>query len=93
MPPYWIITSDMTPEKQDEIKNNPKHLPADVVIVDIVDENNKKKSSGEARINFSKNNICSPAIIHLAHEDDSMTIVINPFLGVTDIYDKYIEFP
>ena len=90
---YWIITSDMTPEKQDEIKNNPKHLPADVVIVDIVDENNKKKSSGEARINFSKNNICSPAIIHLAHEDDSMTIVINPFLGVTDIYDKYIDIP
>jgi general secretion pathway protein H len=36
---YWVIASDMTPEKQDEIKNRPKHLPADVVIADIVDEN------------------------------------------------------
>jgi len=22
-----------------------------------------------------------------------MTIVINPFLGVTDIYDKYVDIP
>jgi Tfp pilus assembly protein FimT len=90
---YWVIASDMTPEKQDEIKNRPRHLPADVVIADIVDESNKKKSVGEIRINFAKNNICSPAIIHLAHEEDKMTIVINPFLGVTDIYDKYIDIP
>lgn len=88
---YWVVTSGMTPEKQDEIKKSPKHLPADVVIADIVDESNKKKLDGEARIVFGKNNICSPAIIHLAHEDDFMTIVINPFLGVTDIYDKYVD--
>jgi general secretion pathway protein H len=89
---YWVVTSDMTPEKQDEIKKNPKHLPADVVVADIVDESNKKKFDGEARIVFRKNNICSPAIIHLAYEEDSMTIVINPFLGVTDIFDKYVDF-
>ncbi|MFA5321704.1 MAG: prepilin-type N-terminal cleavage/methylation domain-containing protein [Smithella sp.] len=88
---YWIITSDMTPEKQDEIKKNPKHLPEDVVITDVVDENNKKKSEGEARILFGKNNVCSPAIIHLSYEQNKMTIVINPFLGVTDIFDKYID--
>jgi general secretion pathway protein H len=90
---YWITASDMTPEKQDEIKNRPQHLPADVVIADIVDENNKKKSAGEAKIVFKKNNICSPAIIHLSHEEDKMTIVINPFLGVTDIHDKYVDIP
>lgn len=88
---YWVITSDMTPEKQDEIKKSPKHLPADVVIADIVDENNKKKFDGEARIVFRKSNICSPALIHLSYEEDNMTIVINPFLGVTDIYDKYVD--
>jgi prepilin-type N-terminal cleavage/methylation domain-containing protein len=90
---YWVITSDMTPEKQDEIKKRPFHLPSNVVIMDIVDENNKKKTVGEARINFGKNNACSPAIIHLAYEEDRMTIVINPFLGVTDIYDKYVDIP
>jgi prepilin-type N-terminal cleavage/methylation domain-containing protein len=88
---YWVVTSGMTTEKQDEIKKSPKHLPADVVIADIVDESNKKKSDGEARIVFRKNNICSPAVIHLSYEEDNMTIVINPFLGVTDIYDKYVD--
>ncbi|HUN54037.1 MAG TPA: prepilin-type N-terminal cleavage/methylation domain-containing protein [Smithella sp.] len=88
---YWVITSDMTPEKQDEIKKSPQHLPSDVVIMDLVDENNQKTSVGEARLYFEKNNICSPAIIHLGYEDDKMTIVINPFLGVTDIYDKYVD--
>ena len=87
---YWVVTSDMTSEKQDEIKKRPQHLPSDVVILDIVGENNKK-SADEARIKFGKNNICSPAVIHLAYEEDKMTIVINPFLGVTDIYDKYVD--
>jgi prepilin-type N-terminal cleavage/methylation domain-containing protein len=90
---YWVLASDMTPEKQDEIKKRPQHLPSDVVILDIVGENNKKQSDGEARIKFGKNNICSPAVIHLAYEEDRMTIVINPFLGVTEIYDKYVDVP
>jgi len=88
---YWVVASDMTPGKQDEIKKNPKHLPADVVVADIVDESNKKKFDGEARIVFRKSNICSPAVIHLSYEEDNMTIVINPFLGVTDVYDKYVD--
>ena len=88
---YWVVTSDMTPEKQDEIKKHPQYLPSNVAILDVVGENNKKQSAGEVRIKFRKNNICSPAIIHLAYEEDKMTIVINPFLGVTDIYDKYVD--
>lgn len=88
---YWIIASDMTPEKQNEIKKSQKHLPHDVVITDIVDENNKKNSTGESRILFKKNNICSPVIIHLAYQEHKMTIVINPFLGVTDVHDQYMD--
>lgn len=90
---YWVIASDMTPEKQNEIKKRSQHLPADVVVADIVDENNKKNSTGEVRIVFKKNNICSPVIIHLGYKEDKMTIKINPFLGVTDIHDKYIDMP
>jgi prepilin-type N-terminal cleavage/methylation domain-containing protein len=88
---YWVFASDMTPEKQYEIKKRPQPLPSGVVIMDVVGENNKKQSADEARIKFGKNNICSPAVIHLAYEEDRMTIVINPFLGVTDIYDKYVD--
>jgi hypothetical protein len=90
---YWVLASDMTPEKQDEIKKRPQHLPSGVVILDIVGENNKKQSDGEARIKFGKKNICSPVLIHLAYEEDRMTMIINPFLGVTDVYDKYVDIP
>ncbi|MGD0021075.1 MAG: prepilin-type N-terminal cleavage/methylation domain-containing protein [Smithellaceae bacterium] len=90
---YWVITSDMTPEKQDEIKNRPQHLPSGVVILDVVGENNKKQYKDEVRIKFGKKNICSPSVIHLAYEEDRMTMVINPFLGVTDVYDKYVDIP
>jgi len=88
---YWVVASDMTPEKQDEIKKRPQHLPSGVVILDIVGENNKKQSADEVRIKFGKKNICSPSVIHLAYEENRMTMVINPFLGVTDVYDKYVD--
>ena len=88
---YFVLASGMTPEKQDEIKKRPQHLPSGVVILDIVGENNKKQSADEARIKFGKKNICSPAVIHLAYEENRMTMVINPFLGVTDVYDKYVD--
>ena len=88
---YWVVASDMTPEKQDEIKKRPQHLPSGVVILDIVGENNKKQPADEARIKFGKKNICSPAVIHLAYEENRMTMVINPFLGVTNVYDKYVD--
>jgi len=90
---YWVLASDMTPEKQDEIKKRPLHLPSGVVILDIVGENNKKQSKDEVRIKFGKKNICSPAVIHLAYEENRMTMIINPFLGVTDVYDKYVDIP
>jgi prepilin-type N-terminal cleavage/methylation domain-containing protein len=88
---YWVITSDMTPEKQDEVKKNAKHLPSGVSISDIVGENNNKRYEGEIKIKFGKNSICPPTVIHLAYEENSMTLVINPFLGIADVYDKYID--
>jgi len=88
---YWVIASDMTPEKQSEIKSRPQHLPSEISIMDIVDANNKKQTADEARIKFGKNNFSSPAVIHLQYKEDKMTIVINPYLGITDIYDKYID--
>ena len=90
---YWIYASDMTPEKQDEIKKRPQHLPAGVVILDVVGNDNKKQTTYEARIKFGKKNICTPSVIHLAYKEDTMTLVINPFLGATDVYGKYVDVP
>jgi prepilin-type N-terminal cleavage/methylation domain-containing protein len=88
---FWVTTSDMTPEKQDEIKKNARHLPAGVTISDIVGANNKKFSEGVIKIKFGKNNTCSPAVIHLAYEENRMTLVLNPFLGIDGVYDKYVD--
>jgi hypothetical protein len=88
---FWVTTPDMTPEKIDDIKKNPQHLPEGVTIADIVTESNKKQSESVIAIKFSKKNACPPAIIHLAYDENRMTLVINPFLGITGIYDKYVD--
>jgi general secretion pathway protein H len=88
---YWVETSDMTPEKKAQVKKEAKFLPAGVIISDVVGENNKKQSASEVKIKFGKRNLCTPAVIHLAYEENRMTLVINPYLGITDIYDKYVD--
>jgi prepilin-type N-terminal cleavage/methylation domain-containing protein len=88
---FWVTTSDMTPEKQDEVKKNARHLPEGVIITDIVGVNDKKEAEGVIKIKFGKSNTSTPAVIHLAFEENKMTLVINPFLGITGIYDKYVD--
>jgi hypothetical protein len=83
----------MTAEKQDDVKKKPKYLPAGVALLDVVEANNAKRSMGEVNIRCHRNNVCSPAVIHLSHQDEKMTIVINPFLGVTDVYNQYMDLP
>jgi prepilin-type N-terminal cleavage/methylation domain-containing protein len=88
---YYVITPDMTPEKQNEIKKNAKKFPAGVAVLDIVNLENKKIAEGEVRIKFGRNNICTPLVIHLGEDEDQMTLVVNPFLGVTAVYDQYVD--
>ncbi|MBN1473950.1 MAG: prepilin-type N-terminal cleavage/methylation domain-containing protein [Syntrophaceae bacterium] len=86
---YWIVTADMTAEKENEVKKSARKLSAGARILDIVFPDNKKFSEGEVRIRFGKNSICPPMVIHLGDEEERMTIVVNPFMGVTGIYDEY----
>jgi prepilin-type N-terminal cleavage/methylation domain-containing protein len=88
---FWITTADMTPEKQDEIKEKARRFPQGVTISDVIGINNKKYSEDILKITFGKNSVTTPAVIHLAYEENRMTLVLNPFLGITDIYDKYVD--
>jgi len=88
---YWVTSSDMTPEGQEEKKKNVQHLASGVSVLDIIGENNQKQTEGIVKIKFQKNNVSMPAVIHLFAEGKNMTLVINPFLGVSDIYDKYVD--
>ena len=86
---YYVITPDMTPEKLLEIEKQAKQLSGGVSILDIVREKNEKVAEGKVNIRFGKNNIGPPLVIHLAEDEDRMTLVINPFLGVTAVYESY----
>ncbi|HPL65585.1 MAG TPA: type II secretion system protein [Smithellaceae bacterium] len=88
---YYVITSDMTPEKKDEMKKNAKKFPAGVAVLDIINQKGEKISEGTVKIKFGRNNICSPRIIHLGENEERMTLVLNPFLGVAAVYDQYVE--
>lgn len=88
---YWVVTSDMTPEKISEAKKAARRFPSEVSIVDITAEKNIKQTEGEFRIKFGKNSLSPPFIMHLAEGDDRMTLVVNPFLGVTAVYDRYVD--
>ncbi len=88
---YYVIASDMTPEKQNDLKKNAKKFPAGVAVLDIINPKNEKIAEGEVRIKFGRNNIGPPLVIHLAEDEDRMTLVVNPFLGVTAVYDQYAD--
>lgn len=88
---YYVITPDMTPEKRAEIEKLSRKLAGSVTIADVVNYRNEKISEGLLKIKFGKNNVSPPLIIHLAEEDRRMTLVINPFLGVTAVHDGYVD--
>lgn len=88
---YHVITPDMTPEKLLEVEKRALKLPDGIIIQDIVKQKNEKITEGKVEIKFGKNNISPPVVIHLAEEEDRMTLVINPFLGVTALYDHYAD--
>jgi prepilin-type N-terminal cleavage/methylation domain-containing protein len=88
---YFVVTSDMTPEAKADVKKNAKKFPAGVVILDIINQKNEKISGGIIEIKYGRNNISPPLIIHLAENEAYMTLVVNPFLGITAVYDQYVE--
>lgn len=88
---YYVATSDMTPEKLLDVEKQAKKLPDGVSIRDIVTSKNEKIKDGKVRIKFSKNSISPPLVIHLAEDEGNMTLVVNPFLGVTAAYNQYVD--
>ncbi len=88
---YWVETSDMTPEKVDEMKKKARKLGGEVVVADLVEGKDVKRTRGVVRIKFARNNVCPPFVLHLAEGERFMTVAVNPFLGVTGVYDRYID--
>lgn len=87
---YYVITDDMTAEKVLDVeKTQTRKLSGDVSILDVVRQQDEKIKEGKVKIHFGKNGTSSPLVLHLAHNEDRMTLAVNPFLGVTATYDEY----
>ncbi|MBP7341507.1 MAG: prepilin-type N-terminal cleavage/methylation domain-containing protein [Smithellaceae bacterium] len=89
---YRVVSLDMTPEKLLEVeKTRTRKLAQGVLVLDIVNHRNEKIAKEEVCLRFGKNNIGTPAVIHLAEAEERMTLVLNPYLGVTGIYNHYAD--
>lgn len=88
---YYVMTADMTPEKLQEVEKAAKKFPEGVAVLDVVKRKNEKIADGKVEIKFGKNNVSPPLVIHLAEGEDRMTLTVNPFLGVTAVYNRYAD--
>jgi prepilin-type N-terminal cleavage/methylation domain-containing protein len=67
-------------------------LPESIRIVDVSSSYGGKRSLGETTIRFTTRGYVDKTLIHLRADDGrDMTIMLSPFLGVTRIYDTYID--
>ena len=72
-----------------------RHLPGSVAFEDVRTMRGDQKSSeaDKAYVMFSPRGFSEFAVIHLRLSGDRpVTILINPFTGLTDIYREYKEF-
>ncbi|HER63645.1 MAG TPA: type II secretion system protein [Desulfobacteraceae bacterium] len=78
--------------EREETGGKTLEIPESVRVVDISSAHGGKSSQGSATLFFSKKGYVDKTAIHLRSDDGrDMTIVLSPFLGVTRIFDSYIE--
>jgi len=89
---FWTSAADMTPEKLDEKKRDASRFPAGVRVSDVEFGAETVKSDGEIKITFSRHGFGTPAVIHLAKGERTVTVVLAPFLRSIKVYDKQMAF-
>ncbi len=88
----WATPGAAKNKQDEEVKEIKLVVPESVRIVDVVSANSDKNSQGTATLYLSKKGYIDKTAIHLRSDDGrDMTIVLSPFLGVTRIFDSYID--
>lgn len=88
----WATPEAAKSKQEEEVKEIKLQVPESVRIVDVVSANSDKNSQGTATLYLSKKGYIDKTAIHLRSDDGrDMTIVLSPFLGVTRIFDSYID--
>ena len=88
----WATPEAAKNKQEEEVKEIKLEVPESVTIVDVVSASGDKNSQGTATLYLSKKGYIDKTAIHLRSDDGrDMTIVLSPFLGVTRIFDSYID--
>ena len=88
----WATPEAAKSKQEEEAKEIKLVVPESVRIVDVVSANSEKNSQGTATLFLSKKGYIDKTAIHLRSDDGrDMTIILSPFLGVTRIFDSYID--
>ena len=84
---------DAQPERaEDKDQKIQFEFPEGVSIQDILLVPGNKKSLGGIGLHFNTKGYSEKAFIHLVDDEgEQMTIVVSPFLGISDIKDGYLE--
>lgn len=79
-------------DKEEDPREIRLNIPESIRIVDIVSVHGGKNLDGTAELYFSKKGYVDKTAIHLRSDDgDEMTIILSPFMGVTRVFDSYVD--
>ena len=88
----WATPGAAKNKQEEEVKAINLIVPESVRIVDVVSVDGDKNAQGTAELYLSKKGYVNKTAIHLRSDDGrDMTIVLSPFLGVTRIFDSYVD--
>jgi len=88
----WMNDGAQDESEDDVIAKRHLNIDDSVKVVDIVSVYGGKRSQGKTTIRFSKKGYVDMTLIHLRSGDGrEMTLMLSPFLGVTKLFDSYIE--
>lgn len=88
----WIGPEQARPEDIEPKRRRQLNLPDSVRVADITSVYGGKRSAGVAAIRFTEKGYVDRTFIHLRADDGrEMTLMLSPFIAVTQISDAYVE--
>jgi Tfp pilus assembly protein FimT len=89
----WCGSDAMTEAEQAEAREKAVLLPKGIQILDVWFRWRGKQSTGEATIPFNRKGYARPSAIHIGADDGRrFTLVLSPFTGRVQVFDRYVDF-
>jgi prepilin-type N-terminal cleavage/methylation domain-containing protein len=88
----WDTDDSLSEEAAENAALDAYTLPEDFRIIDLEYPGTGQISSGQAEVDFYKEGYSDKVMIHLGDGDDSLSLLIEPFLATVKIFEKYAGF-